>query len=100
MRVVAAAMIMAFLAGPAFGQAPAPMPKAGEQDKDKSPTEKQAERDAEQAYKRSLGNIPEQKAQDPWGNVRSDNSAKQDSKAPAKETKAAPKKTKTGTSSN
>ncbi len=100
MRVVAAAVIMAFLAGPAFGQAQAPMQQSGEPDKEKSPTEKQAERDAERAYKRSLGNIPEQKAQDPWGNVRSDNAAKQDSKAPAKETKAAPKKTKTGTSSN
>ena len=99
MRVVAAAVIVAFLAGPAFGQAQAPV-KYGEPDKEKSPTEKQADRDAERAYKRSLGNIPEQKAQDPWGNVRSDNSAKQDSKAPAKETKAAPKKTKTGTSSN
>ena len=98
MRVVAAAVIMAFLAGPAFGQAPAQ--KYGESDKDKSPTEKQAEKDAERAYKRSLGNIPEQKTQDPWGNVRSDNAAKQDSKSPAKETKAAPKKTKTGTSSN
>jgi hypothetical protein len=88
------------LAGPAFGQEPAPVQKYGEPDKEKSPTEKQADRDAERAYKRSLGNIPEQKAQDPWGNVRSDNSAKQDSKAPAKETKAAPKKTKTGASSN
>src|SRR3954469_20090100 len=94
MRVVAAAVIVAFLAGPAFGQA-APVQQYGEQDKDKSPTEKQAEKDAERAYRRSLGNIPEQKTQDPWGNVRSDNSAKQDSKAPAKETKAPAKKTKT-----
>lgn len=97
MRVIAAALVVVFLAGPAFGQAQAPVPQYGEQDKEKTQQEKNAERDAERAYKRSLGNIPEQKAQDPWGSVRSD---KPDAKAPAKDTKAAPKKTKTGTSAN
>jgi len=90
MRVIATAVIVAFLAGPAFAQQK-PIPKYGETDKDKSPQELQAERDAEKAYKRSLGNIPEQKPTDPWGNVRSDNTPKQDSKTPAA------KKTKTGT---
>lgn len=92
MRVVAAAVIAAFLAGPAFAQQK-PVPKYGEEDKPKSAQEKQDERDAEKAYRRSLGNIPEQKPIDPWGNVRSDNAAKPDTKAPAR-------KTKTGTSAN
>jgi hypothetical protein len=92
MRVVAAAVIIAFLAGPAFAQDKA-IPRYGEVDKDKTPVEKQAERDAEAAYKRSLGNISAQKAVDPWGNVRSDNAPKPEAKAPAK-------KTKTGTTSN
>ena len=94
MRVVTAAVIVAFLCGPAFAQAPAPIPQAGEADKAKTPVEKAGRRDAEKAYKRSLGNIPEQKANDPWGNVRGDNKPadKSDNKPPA------PKKTKTGTS--
>ena len=92
MRVVAAAVIIAFLVGPAFAQVKA-VPKYGEVDKDKTPAEKQAERDAEAAYKRSLGNISAQKPVDPWGNVRSDNAPKPEAKAPAK-------KTKTGTTSN
>jgi hypothetical protein len=92
MRVIAAAVIMAFLAGPAFAQEKA-IPKYGEEDKAKTPAEKQAERDAEAAYKRSLGNISAQKSADPWGNVRSDNAPKPEPKAPAK-------KTKTGTTSN
>jgi hypothetical protein len=93
MRVIAAAVIMAFLAGPAFAQ-DKPIPKYGEvDDKEKSPAEKQAERDAEAAYKRSLGNISAQKPVDPWGNVRSENAPKPEAKAPSK-------KAKTGTTSN
>ena len=93
MRVVAAAVIAIFLAGPAFAEQKN-MPKYGELDKDKTPEEKRQERDAEEAYKRSLGNIPAQKAVDPWGNVRSDNTAKPDTKVPAA------KKTKTGANPN
>ncbi len=95
MRVIAAAVIVAFLAGPAYAQQQQ-MQQYGEEDKDKTPAEKEAAKEAERAYKRSLGNIPAQKAQDPWGTVRPDNSAKPD----AKETKAAPKKPKAATSSN
>ena len=53
-EVVAAAVIVAFLAGPAFSQAPAPATvwRAGQ---GQVATEKQAEKDAERAYKRSLG---------------------------------------------
>ena len=93
MRVIAAAVIVAFLAGPAFAQQQKPIPKYGEPDKEKSAEEKNAEREADRAYRRSLGNIPEQKPVDPWGNVRSDSSPKPEAKAPAK-------KTKTGTTSN
>jgi len=96
MRVVAAAVIVAFLAGtlagPAFGQ-DKPIPKYGETDKEKTPEEKRVEKEAEAAYRRSLGNIPAQKQADPWGNVRSDNTQKE-TKAPAA------KKAKTGSSSN
>jgi hypothetical protein len=92
MRVVAAAVIVAFLAGPAFAQQKS-VPKYGEVDKDKTPEEKRGEKDAEEAYKRSLGNIPAQKPVDPWGSVRSDNAPKPETKAPAK-------KTKTGVTSN
>jgi hypothetical protein len=91
MRVVAIAVIAAFLAGPALAQQKS-IPKYGELDKDKTPEEKQAERDAEKAYQRSLGNIPAQKPVDPWGNVRGD--APKETKAPAA------KKTKTGSSGN
>ena len=48
-----------------------------------------AEKEAEQAYKRSLGNIPEQKPSDPWGAVRSESAPKTVAKDPAaKRTKA------------
>ena len=93
MRVVAAAVIAIFLAGPAFAQQKN-IPKYGEVDKDKTPEEKRQEKDAEEAYKRSLGNIPAQKAVDPWGNVRSDTTPKPEAKAPAA------KKTKTGAAPN
>jgi hypothetical protein len=94
MRVIAAAVIITFLAGPAFAQAQKPMQQYGQEDPEKTQTEKNADREAERAYKRSLGNIPAQKEADPWGNVRSDNSQKPEAKAPAA------KKAKTGTSSN
>lgn len=51
----------------------APVPRYGEVDKEKSATEKAAEKEAQRAYERSLGNIPEQKSTDPWGIAR-DNS--------------------------
>ena len=46
------------------------------------------EKEAERAYKRSLGNIPNQGPTDPWGNVRSESAPKAAAKgAPAKRTK-------------
>jgi hypothetical protein len=88
MRIFYAAAFIALLAGPALAQSQS-VPKYGEIDKTKSPSEIAAEKDAEKAYKRSLGNIPEQKSSDPWGAVRSDNAPKAVAKdVPAKRAKA------------
>jgi hypothetical protein len=93
MRVFAAAVVIALLAGPAYAQTQ-PVPRYGDTDKKKSPQEIEAERESERAYKKSLGNIPDQGPTDPWGTVRSDN-------APKAAVKAAPaKRTKTGNTAN
>ncbi|MBT1516805.1 hypothetical protein KIP88_41095 [Bradyrhizobium sp. SRL28] len=86
-RILGAAAVIALLAGSAAAQrGPA---KYGEEDKPKTPAEIAAERDAEKAYRRSLGNIPEQqKSADPWGSVRSDSAPP---KAAAKAPQAKPK---------
>jgi hypothetical protein len=87
MRVFAAAIVIALLAGPACAQSQS-VPRYGDTDKKKSPQEIEAEREAERAYKRSLGNIPDQGPTDPWGNVRSDSAPKAAAKvAPAKRAK-------------
>ena len=65
------AVIALFLAGPAWGQQKN-IPKYGETE-GKSASEIAADKEAEKAYQKSLGNIPEQKSGDPWGTVRSDN---------------------------
>jgi hypothetical protein len=83
MRKFGIVAVMALLAGPAWGQAA--VPKYGDPDKEKSASDIAAEKAAERAYQRSLGNIPEQKSTDPWGAVRSDNAApKAAAKAPGK----------------
>ena len=71
------------LASPALAQkGPA---RYGEEDKAKTPAEVAAEKEAERAYRRSLGNIPEQQKSDPWGTMRGNDSAapKAAAKAPA-----------------
>jgi Flp pilus assembly protein TadD len=93
MKVLGAAAIIALLAGPVFAQQQAPMQRYGEQDKEKTPNELQLERDAQRAYQRSLGSVPEKAPVDPWGNARSVEAPKGDAKAAAKTAKA---KTKTG----
>ena len=94
MRVVLAAIMIASLAGPAYGQGQPSVPKYGEEDKDKTPQQKAAEKEAERAYQKSLGNIPDQGPTDPWGNVRSET-------APKPVAKAAPvKRAKTGNAAN
>jgi hypothetical protein len=93
MKIICAAVVIALLAGPAYAQSQS-VPRYGEVDKKKSAQEIEVEREAERAYKRSLGNIPDQGPTDPWGNVRGDS-------APKTAAKAAPaKRTKTGNTAN
>jgi hypothetical protein len=88
MRIFAVAAVIAVLAGPAYAQSQS-VPKYGEVEKDKTPQQIESEREAERAYKRSLGNIPDQGPTDPWGNVRSEGTPKAAAKAaPSKRTKS------------
>src|ERR1700730_6680940 len=92
MRVFAAAAVITLVVGPAYAQGA--VPKYGETDKTKTPQQIEADREAERAYKKSLGNIPDQGPTDPWGNVRGESGPKPVAKtAPAK-------RTKTGNSAN
>jgi len=87
MRIFIAAVLIAVLAGPAYGQGkttPGPPPPPA-----KSRQEIEAERSAETAYKKSLSNIPDQPAADPWGSARSMDAPKAVTKSPIKRTKAA-----------
>ena len=81
MRVLRAAAMIAIMAGPAYAQSqvkgqnpgrPPPPPK--------SQQEIQADQAAEEAYKKSLGNIPDKPPADPWGIAR----GVDELKAPAK----------------
>ena len=87
MRVLFAIAAVALLAGPAYAQKP--VPRYGDTDKTKTSQELAAEKETEEAYKRSLRNIPAQAPTDPWGNVRSDRAPKSGEKSAAK---AAPAK--------
>ncbi len=89
MRILAAAAIAAILvfsAGSAFAQDHVPM--YGESDKEKTPTQIQADKAAQRAYEKSLKDIPDQGATDPWGVVRSTDAPKASAAKPAKKTKA------------
>jgi hypothetical protein len=86
-RILGAMVVIAALAGPAWAQNS--IPKYGEVDKVKTPSEIAAEKEADRAYRRSLGNIPEQQKTDPWGTVRSDSTPpKAAAKAPQAKSKA------------
>ena len=89
-RAFIAAAIVAALTGPGWAQQ-APVQRYGEPDKEKSFNEKEQEKEAERAYQRSLGNVPEKAPVDPWGNARSAEAPK----PPAKAAAVKPK-TKTG----
>jgi hypothetical protein len=91
MRVLLAAAMMVSLAGPALAQDH--VQRYGEEDKDKTPEQKAADKAAQDAYKRSLGNIPDQGPTDPWGAVRSNSGS---STTPPKTAAVKTKKTKTG----
>ena len=92
MKILLAAAVFALLAGPAYAQSQA-IPRAGE-DTGKSEQQIREEKEADKAYQKSLGNIPAQKAPDPWGTVRGDNAPK----AVAKDPPA--KRAKTGGTTN
>jgi len=66
MRVLHAAAVIALLAAPAYAQQKS-IPKYGEAPVEKTRSEIEEDREAERAYKRSLGNIPDQTPTDPWG---------------------------------
>jgi len=93
MRVFVAAAVIASIvgSGPAYAQN---VPKYGEEDKAKSPSQIEAEKEAQRAYEKSLGNIPDKGTTDPWGTVRSDSSPKPVAKA------APVKRAKTGNAAN
>jgi hypothetical protein len=93
-RAFIAAAVIAALAGPALPQQ-APVQRYGEKDKEKTFNEREQEKEAERAYKRSLGNVPEKAPVDPWGNARSVEAPKGDAKSAAKaDAKSAPPKPK------
>ena len=71
MRLALAAVIIFALTAPAFAQ-DTHVPRYGETDKEKTQTQKDADKAAADAYKRSLGNIPDKGPGDPWGTVRND----------------------------
>jgi hypothetical protein len=70
------------------------MQKYGEPDKDKTPAEKAAEKEAQKAYERSLGNIPAQQSTDPWGIARDNSAPKAATKTASPKPKAAKNDTK------
>ena len=94
MRVLHAAAVIALLAAPAYAQQKS-VPKYGDAPVEKTRSQIEEDRQAESAYKRSLGNIPDRSPTDPWGNARSVDAPK----AVAKPSAAKPR-TKTGASAN
>ena len=88
MRILLAAAMMMLLAGTATAQDH--VQRYGEPDHEKTAVEKTAEKDAKEAYKKSLNNIPDKGPVDPWGAVRTTDAPKPTA------TVTKPKKTKTG----
>jgi hypothetical protein len=103
MRVFRIAAMTALLAGPAYAQqTEAPMPRYGDIDKPaKTQQQMDNDKEAEKAYKSSLGNIPDKGPTDPWGNARSTEAPKPATKPVTKAAKVAPKpQAKTGDTAN
>jgi hypothetical protein len=97
-RIFIVAGMVAMLAAPALAQQ-APVQAYGEKDKDKTFNQQQLEKDAERAYKRSLGNVPDKGPVDPWGSARSSEAPKAAVKGETKHVTAKPK-AKAGGASN
>ncbi|WP_024509712.1 hypothetical protein [Bradyrhizobium sp. ARR65] len=83
MRMFIAAAMIALSATSAFAQQH--VPRYGETDKERSQSDIEAEKEADRAYQRSLGNIPDRGPSDPWGTVRTTDAPKT---ATAKSSKA------------
>jgi hypothetical protein len=87
MRVLrAAALLTLLLTGPVLAQKAQPPPPS---DPPKSPSQVEAEKNQDRAYKNSLGNIPDKPPADPWGGARAtEGSSTSSTPAPTKRTKA------------
>jgi hypothetical protein len=96
-KIAGLVAVIALLAGPAWAQMPQPHVQGpGEPDPEKTRSQIEGEKETERAYKRSLGNIQEQKTTDPWGIARGDNgTSKASDKAAAKASPAKPRPPKT-----
>jgi len=92
MRAILAVAMITLLATTAFAQDH--VQQYGEKDKEKSPTEIQAEKDAQRAYQRSLGKIPDKGPSDPCGALRPGDAPK--TTTPTSAAKTTKTKTKTG----
>ena len=79
-----AVMLSLLLAGPAFAQGAKPPPP---NDPPKGPGEVEREKSQDQAYKKSLRNIPDQPPADPWGGARAIDGSSSATTVPAKRTK-------------
>jgi hypothetical protein len=89
------AALIALPPAPVTAQQSGAVPRYGEKDKEKTYNEKQQEKEAERAYQRSLGSVPEKGPVDPWGNARAVETPKADAKSAAKtDAKTAPPKPK------
>ena len=97
LKIAGLVAAIALLAGPALAQMAQPHVKGpGEPEPDKTRIQIESEKEAERAYQRSLGNIQEKKAADPWGTVRGGDAAPKDAakakpKAPKDAAKTAAK---------
>jgi len=84
MRAALALIMIASLSAPAFAQ-DKHVPRYGEEEKEKTGSEKAADKAAADAYQRSLSGIPDKGPSDPWGAARSTEAPKP---APTKAAKA------------
>ena len=97
MHKIAVAVLLALMAAPALAEDHVLGP--GEEPKPKTATQKAGDEQAERAYQRSLKNVPDQKAVDPWGAARGDDASKK-SAAPAKPVVKQSSKAKSGSAAN
>ena len=73
MKVVPLAVVLAMLTGPAYSQTVNLMTNVN---RPLTSEEVERQKAIDDAYKASISKIPEQKANDPWGNVRASAPAK------------------------